>query len=75
MRLDCIFILLGIPPFNDDTVEKIFENIKKNNVPWDDLDIGYEEDMITPEAQDLIIKLLNSDREQRLGHNGVEEIK
>jgi len=50
MRLDCIFILLGIPPFNDDTVEKIFENIKKNNVPWDDLDIGYEEDMITPEA-------------------------
>jgi len=31
-------------------VERVFENIKKNCVPWDELDIGYEEDMITPEA-------------------------
>lgn len=47
-------LLVGVPPFNDSTVELIFENIGKNNVPWDQLEIGYEEDEITPEAQDLI---------------------
>ena len=27
--------IVGIPPFNDDTVEKIFENIINLRVPWD----------------------------------------
>ena len=28
-------LLVGIPPFNDDTVEQIFDNIKENKLPWD----------------------------------------
>ena len=33
-------MIVGVPPFNEDTVEKIFENIKNNNVPWDMIPIG-----------------------------------
>lgn len=33
-------MLVGKPPFNDDTVEKTFENIKCHNIPWDDIEIG-----------------------------------
>ena len=29
---------------------------------------------VSPEAQDLIVKLLNKDRTQRLGANGIDEI-
>ena len=29
---------------------------------------------VSPEAQDLITKLLNKDRTQRLGKNGIDEI-
>jgi serine/threonine protein kinase len=34
----------GIPPFNDDSVNKIFNNIKTNKIPWDDIPIGDGED-------------------------------
>lgn len=67
--------LTGIPPFNDDTPEKIFENITKNNIDWEQIIIGYEDDQMTPEASDLIKKLLQSNPQERLGYNGVEEIK
>lgn len=40
--------LIGIPPFNDHTPEKIFSNIMKLDITWPD--IGYEENCITPEA-------------------------
>lgn len=33
-------LIVGIPPFNDDSPEKIFENIKKRKIPWDELCIG-----------------------------------
>ena len=32
--------LCGIPPFNDDTVDKIYENILKLAIPWDLIQIG-----------------------------------
>lgn len=32
--------LTGIPPFNDDSVDKIFDNIMGLKVPWDQLTIG-----------------------------------
>lgn len=32
--------LTGIPPFNDDEVEKIFDNIRNRRIPWDSLEIG-----------------------------------
>lgn len=61
-------LLVGIPPFNDESVPKIFENIKNHKIEWPD--IGYEEDCISPEAYDLISKLLNPKFQQRLGANG-----
>ena len=36
-------MLTGIPPFNDDTCEQIFDNIKNNKIPWDMVKIGYED--------------------------------
>lgn len=37
--------------------------------------IGYEEDCITPEAVDLIKRLLEADPSKRLGVNGAQEVK
>jgi hypothetical protein len=27
-------MLVGVPPFNDETVEKVFENILNNKIEW-----------------------------------------
>lgn len=32
--------LTGFPPFNDDDVEKIFQNIRLRKIPWDLVEIG-----------------------------------
>ena len=37
--------------------------------------VGYGEDCVSPEAADLIQKLLTLDHTKRLGTSGVEEIK
>mmetsp|Transcript_26063 Transcript_26063/g.22949 ORF Transcript_26063/g.22949 Transcript_26063/m.22949 type:complete len:106 (+) Transcript_26063:1176-1493(+) len=64
--------ICGIPPFNDETVDKIFENINARVIEWPP--IG-EEDGISVEAADLIDKLLTADPKKRLGINGTYEIK
>lgn len=63
-------LLVGFPPFNDDTPEKIFENIINRTIIWPDVpdDMSYE-------AHDIIDKLLCPDAEQRLGSRGADEIK
>jgi serine/threonine-protein kinase RIM15 len=78
--------LTGIPPFNDETPEQIFQNILNRgtvlvltnlllkilvDIPWPDED----EDLISPDARDLIDKLLCPDVPSRIGSNGVQEIK
>jgi len=68
-------MLVGIPPFNDDSIEKIFSNIKSRKIPWDLVSIGYEEDMISPDAFDIINRLLDPVQRTRLGYNGVGDIK
>ena len=67
--------LTGIPPFNDDEIDKIFQNIINHRIPWDQLEIGNEEGQITQEAFDLINRLLNPNPELRLGTRSVDDIK
>eukprot|EP01102_Stenamoeba_stenopodia_P019851 TRINITY_DN7584_c0_g1_i2.p1 TRINITY_DN7584_c0_g1~~TRINITY_DN7584_c0_g1_i2.p1 ORF type:complete len:1360 (+),score=248.69 TRINITY_DN7584_c0_g1_i2:678-4757(+) len=62
--------ITGIPPFNDETPEKIFERILDRQLEWPE----NPEDM-SEEAKDLISKLLHPDPSKRLGSNGVQEIK
>lgn len=45
-------MLVGVPPFNDQTVEKLFDNILNMRIEWPS--IGDEEDCISEKAADLI---------------------
>jgi hypothetical protein len=49
-------MLCGVAPFNDDTVEKIFENILNFRIEWPTLGDG--EDCMSYDAFDLITRLL-----------------
>lgn len=62
----------GSLPFNDDTIEKIFDNILHMRIPWDDIQIGEGEDCLSERTADLIKKLLEPDPKRRLN---VLEIK
>jgi len=63
-------LLVGVPPFNDETVDKVFENITKINMSWPE--IGYGEDCISVEACNLIKGLLCLNPSQRLT---IEKVK
>jgi serine/threonine-protein kinase RIM15 len=70
--------LYGVPPFHASEADKVFENILARRVHWPD----ESEDEVSPEAKDLINKLLCMDPRQRLGANpgdmfqcGGEEIR
>jgi len=67
--------LCGIPPFNDDSQEKVYDNICKLRIPWSDITFGYDEGCMSYEAADLIKQLLVLDPEKRLGANDASEIK
>ena len=79
--------LVGIPPFNDETEEKVFENIINLTMEWPDIGIflynrldnnlciGDGEDCISHNAHDLIKKLLPRDPKKRIGSKGVQEVK
>ncbi|CAD8076112.1 unnamed protein product [Paramecium sonneborni] len=66
-------LLCGIAPFNDDTVEKIFDNILNMKIEWPQ--IGEGDDCISQQAYDLMIKLLEPNFYNRIGHKSIEEIK
>ncbi|TPX08801.1 uncharacterized protein E0L32_009741 [Thyridium curvatum] len=57
--------LFGIPPFHGSEAEEVFENILARRIHWPD----EAEDEVSPEAKDLINKLLCMDPQQRLGAN------
>ncbi|XP_043713564.1 probable serine/threonine protein kinase IRE4 [Telopea speciosissima] len=63
-------LLTGIPPFNAERPEIIFENILNGKIPWPSVpsDISFE-------AQDLINRFLSHNPDQRLGANGAPEVK
>ncbi|CAD8094297.1 unnamed protein product [Paramecium sonneborni] len=66
--------LVGIPPFNDESVEKIYQNILDGNIEWPEIGDDPEE-QISQQAFDFFKKLLNPDYTQRLGYGSIEEIK
>lgn len=63
----------GISPFSGKSNEEVLERIREHSIEWPE--IGYEEDEMTPETQDLIRKLLSPNPLLRLGINGALEIK
>ncbi|ORX89263.1 hypothetical protein K493DRAFT_410535 [Basidiobolus meristosporus CBS 931.73] len=62
--------IYGVPPFNADTPEKVFENILSRNIDWHE-----DQFDVSPEARDLMERLMCTDVEKRLGLNGIEEVK
>jgi len=63
--------IVGVPPFHDETIDKIFTNIIQKNMQWPN--IGYEEDCMTPEAADLIGRLLNCNPDERISISEIKE--
>ncbi|KAK9028199.1 hypothetical protein V6N11_068010 [Hibiscus sabdariffa] len=63
-------LLVGLPPFNAETPQLIFDNIMNRNIPWPKIpeEMSYE-------AYDLIDKLLTENPFQRLGATGASEVK
>ncbi|KAG1347120.1 putative serine/threonine protein kinase IRE [Cocos nucifera] len=63
-------LLVGIPPFNAEHPQKIFDNIMNRDIPWPQMpeEMSYE-------AHDLIDKLLIENPVQRLGATGAGEVK
>ncbi|XP_051113512.1 probable serine/threonine protein kinase IREH1 isoform X2 [Andrographis paniculata] len=63
-------LIVGIPPFNAEHPQKIFENILNQKIPWP----GVPDEM-SLEAYDLIDRFLTEDPNQRLGAGGASEVK
>ncbi|GJQ99577.1 probable serine/threonine protein kinase IREH1 isoform X2 [Tanacetum coccineum] len=61
---------VGIPPFNAEHPQTIFDNILNRNIPW-----PMVPEEMSPEAADLIDQLLTEDPNQRLGARGTTEVK
>jgi serine/threonine protein kinase len=55
--------IVGLPPFNDTTVEKIFANILSNTIEYPE--VGHGENMMSPEAYDLISNILKPEPDKR----------
>lgn len=63
-------LIVGIPPFNAEHPQTIFDNILNRKIPW-----PHVPEEMSFDAQDLIDKLLTEDPHQRLGANGASEVK
>ncbi|XP_042504041.1 probable serine/threonine protein kinase IREH1 isoform X2 [Macadamia integrifolia] len=63
-------LIVGIPPFNAEHPQIIFDNILNRKIPW-----PRAPEEMSPEAQDLIDRLLTEDPNQRLGAKGASEVK
>eukprot|EP00898_Chlorokybus_atmophyticus_P004185 jgi/Chlat1/4768/Chrsp308S00818 len=61
--------ITGVPPFNAEKPEDIFNNIMNRTIEWP------AEEYMSPEARDLIDKLLTVDPSKRLGSKGADEVK
>ncbi|KAK9455353.1 hypothetical protein V1511DRAFT_458845 [Dipodascopsis uninucleata] len=72
--LGCILFefLYGYPPFHAPTPELVFDNILNRRVAWPSPDESPE---VSPEAIDLINKLVCMDSDERLGSGSSEQVK
>ncbi|KAI1614402.1 protein-serine/threonine kinase [Exophiala viscosa] len=61
--------LYGVPPFNAESTEQVFDNILNRRIAWHD-----DEDFdVSPAAKDLVNKLIQLDPDERLGANKDEK--
>ncbi|KAF7594985.1 rim15, signal transduction response regulator [Aspergillus hancockii] len=69
--LGCIMFefLFGYPPFNAATPDEVFDNILHRRINWPE----EAEELTTPEAIDLMNKLMTIDPAQRIGANADEK--
>nr|XP_048316870.1 serine/threonine-protein kinase greatwall isoform X2 [Myodes glareolus] len=59
----CLFeFLTGIPPFNDETPQQVFQNILKRDIPWPE-----GEEKLSDDAQSAMEMLLTIDDTKRAG--------
>eukprot|EP00127_Corallochytrium_limacisporum_P003293 Clim_evm142s147 gene=Clim_evmTU142s147 len=64
----CIFeFLIGVPPFYESNMQDTFTNILMCSVDWPS--------ELSPNAKDVITKFLAVNEEERMGYNGLDEIK
>ena len=65
--LGCILFefLYGYPPFNAQTPDEVFENILHRSINWPD----EADELVSPEATDLMNKLMMINPEERIGAN------
>jgi serine/threonine protein kinase len=66
----CYEFIYGFPPFQDETPEKVFENILSRRFEWHEDAID-----LSPEVRDFMDKLMCTDTRRRLGAQGSEEVK
>ena len=66
-------LVVGLPPFNDETRELVFENILNMKMQWPTSDDG--KPILSADIHNLISSFLNKDPSKRLGSNGIQEIK
>ncbi|CAN1265697.1 Probable serine/threonine protein kinase IREH1 [Linum perenne] len=62
-------LIVGIPPFNAEHPQIIFDNILNRKIPWPEVP-----DEMSPEARDIIDRLLTEDPHMRLGARGASEV-
>lgn len=74
--IGCILFefLFGYPPFHADTPDKVFKNILKGEIDWPPLTEEAMLEICSPDAKDLIERLLTVNLEERLGYGGAKEI-
>ncbi|CAL1369419.1 unnamed protein product [Linum trigynum] len=63
-------LIVGLPPFNAEHPQIIFDNILNRKIPWPEVP-----DEMSPEAEDIIDRLLTEDPHMRLGARGASEVK
>ncbi|KAL6939009.1 hypothetical protein ACO0OL_000632 [Hanseniaspora opuntiae] len=74
----CIFFEFhfAYPPFHAESPGDVFEKILKCEINWPEFESEEEESLyITPEAKDLIKRLLVVNPKDRIGYNDIDEIK